>query len=536
MLTFLALTVVAACAEGAGLLLLVPLLQAFGLNNDPQAIQQSSSVPWVLLLYVGLVVGGALILRARVMASTRLRLDFVDSLRQMLYRAMLNLNWTAFQGSRPSDLTQTIQVDLARAGFAIEMAANLCITLLTALTLLGVAASLSPLLAISAVLFGGILWVLSGSLTRRTLQQGARQVHAGQSLQADLTDTLSGLRLIKSFGAEQRRLDGFRHHLQEQQNTHITHQRDVATRMVINRGLAATVIAVSLGVAIQGFSLGIAEALVFLLAFARLLQSGLGAEYAWRNLLITLPAFTQAESRLHWCLSHQDTTAGDHPLPPLTHSLRLSGITVLYPGQDAPALTGIDLTLPAGSVTVLTGPSGAGKSTLADVIMGLTTPTSGTLLLDDVVVDDIHRTAWRHQIGYVPQDAFLFHDTLRANLRLARPDAEDDTLWAALEQAGFAETVRALPDGLDHIAGDRGNRLSGGERQRLCIARALLRSPSLLVLDEPTSALDDASETRILKTLDALRGQTTILMITHRDAPLHLADQIIRLDGGRRMT
>jgi ATP-binding cassette subfamily C protein len=165
--------------------------------------------------------------------------------------------------------------------------------------------------------------------------------------------------------------------------------------------------------------------------------------------------------------------------------------------------------------------------------MGLLVPDTGRVLVDDVPVGAERVRSWRTSIGYVAQETFLFHDTVRANLLWARPEADDKEIWWTLRLAAAEGFVSGLPEGLETVLGDRGVRLSGGERQRIALARALLREPSLLILDEATSALDSENERRIQNAIDALRGQMTILIITHRLSTVHGADVIHVLEQGR---
>jgi ATP-binding cassette subfamily C protein len=179
------------------------------------------------------------------------------------------------------------------------------------------------------------------------------------------------------------------------------------------------------------------------------------------------------------------------------------------------------------------GPSGAGKSTLADLILGLIAPVRGRILVDERPLTPDRIPAWREHVGYVAQETFLFHDTVRANLQWARPGASDAAIRAALAAAAATEMVDRLPRGLDTVLGDRGERLSGGERQRLALARALLRQPALLVLDEATSHLDSENERRIQAAIEQLHRHVTILVITHRLSTVRLADVIHVVEDGR---
>ena len=189
--------------------------------------------------------------------------------------------------------------------------------------------------------------------------------------------------------------------------------------------------------------------------------------------------------------------------------------------------------IPAGRTTAIVGPSGGGKSTLADLLIGLLTAGEGRVVVDGRTLDASWLQAWRASIGYVPQDAFVFHASVRANLLVARPEASDDEVWAALEAASARAFVARMPTGLDTVLGDRGVRISGGERQRIALARALLREPALLVLDEATSNLDVENERRVQQAVDALRGHVTIVMIAHRLATVRNADHIHVVEAGK---
>ncbi|MGA6162211.1 ABC transporter ATP-binding protein [Amycolatopsis magusensis] len=195
-------------------------------------------------------------------------------------------------------------------------------------------------------------------------------------------------------------------------------------------------------------------------------------------------------------------------------------------------LHGISFRAEPGQMVALVGSSGAGKSTIASLLPRLYDVDSGAVRLSDVDVRDLSFTTLRSTVGVVTQDGHLFHDTIRANLRYARPEATDEELWDALTRARLADTMAALPDGLDTLVGERGYRLSGGERQRLTIARLLLARPRVLVLDEATAHLDSSSEAAVGEAIsDALRGRTA-LVIAHRLSTVRAADLILVVEGG----
>lgn len=211
----------------------------------------------------------------------------------------------------------------------------------------------------------------------------------------------------------------------------------------------------------------------------------------------------------------------------------LEEVAVLDTRGGEEVLHGIDVEVPAGRTVALVGSSGAGKSTIAALLTRLQDVSAGAVELGGVDVRDLRFADLQEAVGMVTQDGHLFHDTVRGNLTLARPDATDEQLWDAIERARLGEVMRALPDGLDTVVGERGYRLSGGERQRMTIARLLLAAPRVVVLDEATAALDSTNERAIQEALgEALAGRTAIV-IAHRLSTVRSADEILVVEAGR---
>ena len=216
----------------------------------------------------------------------------------------------------------------------------------------------------------------------------------------------------------------------------------------------------------------------------------------------------------------------------ITGHVRLTGVSFTYPGADRPAVTGVDLDVPAGSTLALVGETGSGKTTLAALIARLYDPASGSVRIDGIDIRDLRLADLAGIVGVVSQETYLLHTTVRENLRYARPQATDTEIEAAARAAQIHELIAGLPEGYDTMVGSRGHRFSGGEKQRIAIARTLLRDPRVLVLDEATSALDTETERAVQKAFDALaRGRTTIT-IAHRLSTVRNADQIAVLDHG----
>ena len=219
--------------------------------------------------------------------------------------------------------------------------------------------------------------------------------------------------------------------------------------------------------------------------------------------------------------------------PGAGRGIEVKNLTFAYPDAARPALQNVTLNVAAGRTTALVGTIGSGKSTLLALLGRLYDPPRDTVRVEGVDVLDLTQADLRAHVVQVPQTAFVFSATVRANLSLGRPSAAESELWAALEIAELAQEVKELPQGLDTLLGERGLSLSGGQRQRLTLARALLLDPPVLVLDDPLSAVDTETEARILRNLDVRRPGRTTLMVSHRLASVAFAGFIYVLDQGR---
>ena len=217
----------------------------------------------------------------------------------------------------------------------------------------------------------------------------------------------------------------------------------------------------------------------------------------------------------------------------VTGHVRLEDVSFAYPGADRPALSGVDLDIPAGRTLALVGETGSGKTTLASLVARLYDPSSGSVRIDGIDIRDIRLADLATIVGVVSQETYLLHTTVRENLRYAKPGATDEQIEGAARAAQIHDLISGLPDGYDTMVGSRGYRFSGGEKQRLAIARTLLRDPRVLVLDEATSALDTETERAVQMAFDALAQGRTTITIAHRLSTVRNADQIVVLDHGR---
>ena len=378
-----------------------------------------------------------------------------------------------------------------------------------------------------------VIGVITSWWARRSEPLWRASSEASSALNALLHDNLAGIRQIKAYTVEPQALESFDKASRKVGESHMT----------VMRGQA---------VVWPGVSFIAESGIILMVAFGAWwtlrgdLSSGVVISFlvAWGFLfdpISRINALTQtftrgavSAKRIFAIIDTPDEshlTEGERPAGFRGH-VRFENVCFTYT-DPVPALDGLTLEALPGETLALVGATGAGKSTILNLLTRFYEPTAGRILLDGVPLAGVSKEWLRDQLGYVTQENFLFNTTVRENLRLAKRDASDEELWAALEAANAAAFVRASPGGLDTLAGERGSRFSGGEKQRLSIARALLKNPPLLLLDEATSALDNTTERLVQQALENLRSDRTCFVIAHRLSTVQKADRICVLHHGK---
>lgn len=533
--------------EGLSLLLLVPLLGLVGIDKPdatPAVVRWFTNAIMALglkptlgsLLMIFVVTAGlrALFMRLASRINVALREDLSAGVRVRVYRAIVGANWEFLVSRRPSEFIHVLAGEIGRVGSAAFQIIDLGVVVAISLVYLGLAFHLSPVVAALVLSCAGILaWTV-----RRTLDEaktsGKRASTARGKLHVAIAEHMSSMKTAKSYGAVDRHVEIFRRLSSDVRDVSVEVTAG-ETKLQQNLEFGSTVLlALLVYVSFEILKVPSAQLLVLLFIFARLMPRLVTIYRQVRSLAGVLPIFDLVKDLERECLEAAEPEALDDEEVALCRSVRFQGVSFTYLRRaDAAAVRELDLEIPAGLTTAIVGPSGAGKSTLADLLIGLLSPTRGRILVDGEKLTPDRLEAWRGQISYVPQETFLFHDTVRANLAWASPAASEEQLLQALHLSAAYDFVMGLPQGLDTVVGERGVLVSGGERQRLSLARALLRQPRVLVLDEATSSLDSENERRIQKAIEGLHRAMTIVIVTHRLSMISGADIIHVIERGR---
>lgn len=541
------LQVLGSLSEIFSILLLIPLLRLFGSQRDSLVIdlaripvlgfdqQLTVTLPMIVAGFVIATIFRCLLLEWKEVYSARVMFGFAAQFQHWLFSAVTRTRWQVLGRYRTADLTQILTTNVDR----LMLATNQLLLLVQSAVMAAIFTLASLLVSwrmtLAGVLIGLIVFASTHATRRRSFRHG--QTIAGQRRDEFrlVDDFLGGLRTAKTFGLEGQHLAAMDSVLHKMYRHNI---RFISSR---SRGTTIYQMLVTLGVtafiyfALAFQAIGLPVLLAMLFIFMRLAPRVMALHTSTQELASSIAPVRAAVELLKICRDNVEkpVSAAAVQSIALDHGIGLDTVSFRYDLDDPPVLDKVTAFIPARAITAISGASGSGKSTLLDIVSGLLPTGAGKLVVDGVTLDDALVRSWRRHVAFVPQDTFLFNDTLAANLRLGDETIDDGQLWTALELADAAEMVRSKPEGLDTSVGNRGQSLSGGERQRIAIARAILRRPRLLILDEATSALDAASEARIVEAVRSLRDRMTIVVVAHRPAMLAAADHVIVLEDGK---
>jgi ATP-binding cassette, subfamily C, bacterial len=537
------LLILAGVAEGVGLVTLLPLLE-IALGEGERTSTLTRAVVDILES-VGLAPELGTLLAVIVVMMTLKAVAVWFAMRQVGYtvtqvatdlrlrliRAVLKARWRFFSGQPSGHFINALGTEASRASSGYQSACQAVAGVIQIAIYLVLVFLMSWQVAVAAFIVAPVVLYALKGFVEMSRQAGSEQTTLKKALIARVTELLPGIKAIKAMAREAMVLPLLE---KETEGFNRAKKRSILASeslKAFQEPLIVLVLALGLYATMTWTEIPTAAVLVSAVLFYRVLiisgrlqgqyQSITDKESAFWSMMGTLEeAATQAEP----------TETGKEPAPELNEEISLEDVWFSYDGE--PVLRGVDLRIPARELVALAGVSGAGKTTLVDLVTGLLRPDRGVIRVDGVLLSEIDRRDWRSRIGYVPQEMLLFHDTILRNVTLGDDRFDRGDVERALRAAGAWDFVQAHPAGMDRIVGERGSQLSGGQRQRIGIARALVSRPRLLILDEATTGLDPDTEAEVCGTLVQLRGETTIVAISHQAAIRTVADRVYEVREG----
>lgn len=507
---------------------------AFGLGAVVRTGAWDAAVTWVGVA-VGLVLLRAVVTAVQSAALAGASVRITTGLRMRLVSTILALGPRWLARERSGELQSVLVDGVERLDNYFRLfLAKVVVAAISAVAIVSTVIVVDPPTGVCIAVFA-VAVILAPPAEYRAL--GSRMRFWSDSyrpLSAEFVDNLQGMTTLKTFGVAENRGRELRRRSAD--------VRDAAIRLVTVSGYfkgittMAAAAGVAAGLAVGGFRLAsdhltTQELLLILLLAGECFLPAREISEALHAAVWGMSKVERSFAILQTNAPHT-SVADQRPTVTAAPSISFEEVTFGYrPGK--PTIDSVSFTVDGGETVAIVGPSGAGKTTIASLLLRFFDPDSGRIRIDGVDIARLHPDDVRRLIALVPQDAFLFHATIRDNLKIAAADASDIRLWQVLATAGAEEFVRSLPAGLDTIVGERGLRLSGGQRQRIAIARALLKDAPILILDEATSNVDVAAEASIQESLRTLRRGRTTLIIAHRLSTVRDADRILVLDSGR---
>jgi ATP-binding cassette subfamily B protein len=516
--------------------LLIPLIVGRAVDD-----LQHTGVTWgkltrysLLILGVSLVSGSFLFLQRRILIGMSRHVEY--DLRRDFYAHLVNQPLSFFQDHRTGDLMARATNDLA----AVRQLAGPMI-MYTLQTVFVVIIILPLMLRISVRLT--LLLFLTMPLVSLTVKYFGQQVHVRfekiqdffAQISARAQENISGVRVVRAYAQEASEIAAFEHLNAAYANRNLSLVRISAVMRPLMQFLIGTGFVLILwygGTLAARGEMSIGQFTEFNLYLTRLIWPLIALGYV----VNLYQRGTASLKRMNSIWAIQPTIVDEEKVktqPPVTGRIELRNLTLKYHEMDEPVLSDINLTIEAGQTVALVGRTGSGKSTIANILTRLLEAPPGTVFIDGVDVRDYPLAQLRGAIGYVPQETFLFSDTLSENIAFGVEQADRAEIEWAAEIAGLTEDVRGFPDGFETMVGERGIALSGGQKQRTAIARAVMRQPKILILDDALSSVDTYTEEKILGRLRGVMRERTSIIISHRISTVRDADLICVLDDGR---
>ena len=482
----------------------------------------------IVLIVTVILKSGLLLLANKQIGYTVAQI--ATDLRLELLHALRACRWQYFIKQPLGSLANSIATETNRTSKAYKSGVVMIAEFLQALIFCIMAFLVSWEATLISLTVGfSILYTLRRFL-KRARRAGRRQTDHRKSLLRLLIDTLQSIKPLRAMARE-----NASDHLMEKRTNRLNRalQKRVLNKeflLAFQQILSTLFLTGGIYILLTYWQMTLASVIVLVFLVSKLLKRLNKVQEHYQEMIINESAFWSLQETIQTVKSEREDMSGNRT-PALKQTIHLENVNFAYDNQQV--LQNVSLTFPKGRIIAIVGPSGSGKTTLVDLVIGLLRPQQGEVWIDDLPLAEVDLKSWRKMIGYIPQETILLHDTVLNNVTLGDPDLSAEDAQNALRAAGAWEFVDAMPQAIQSVVGERGGKLSGGQRQRIAIARALVHKPKLLILDEATSGLDPESEAAVCDTLQQLRGELTILAISHQSALVKIADNAYRIQDGK---
>lgn len=483
-------------------------------------------------------------------AQYRVILNQQVKLSSKLFKEYLTKPYTFHLQRNTADLLRNVNNEVTKVFQGIIMSGfQLFTEVLVILCILVLLLLVAPIATITAtVLLGASVFTFFKFFRKKISNLGVEQQEVSGAMIKWVNQGLGASKEVKVSGKENFFINAYTNKSQTRaNNSRYMKMLEQVPRLFIETLLVSIVLITMLIIIFQGTSTAqlVATMALFAMAAFRLMPSINRVVAMITTIRYSQPALTviyddlflNNEDSTDEAPSETDSAAINKGKNIFKDSIELNEVSFRYPNQKEYSVKNVSLTIPIGQSAAFIGESGAGKTTLVDIILGLLKPEKGSVMVDGKSLFE-QKSLWQKKIGYIPQFIFLSDDTIRGNVAFGidRNQINDEAVWRALEQAQLKEFVKASPDQLETTVGERGVKLSGGQRQRIGIARALYHNPEILFMDEATSALDTETEKEIMKAIDELKGEKTLIIIAHRLSTIENCDIVFKINNGALLT
>ena len=531
----------ASIAQGFGIASLVPLISMVGDDKSHTSSLAGRTVVDVLasvglspslevllaVVVIAVAVKAALTVLAMVYVA-RAVANVGNTLREDLINALLKARWSYFTSKPTGTLVNGVGLESTMSGILYLMISRYISNAIQTLINVAVAFAVSWQLASISIVVGGVVVLSMHSFVRMADKAGRRNIKRSRELVTRLSDAIIGIKPLKAMAREDEFAKLF-HRKIEQIRTAV--RWEMISKNLLNNlqePLLMIMMAAGFYILITYGQMPIATVVVMGVLLQRTVQTLGRVQAQYQEAIAAESAYRSVQSMTEEAESAREPVFGAR-IPSLDVGCTFRNVSFSF--GDVRIINNLNLRIPARKLTLIVGASGTGKTTLTDLLLGFYKPDRGEILIDGTPLGEIELRAWRRVIGYVPQELILLHDTILANITLGDPSIGEARALEALHLAGAGDFIARLPDGLATEVGEKGARFSGGQRQRIALARAIVHQPKLLILDEVTSALDSETELEICENIKRISRSMTVLAISHRQAWIDIADEVILLEG-----